>query len=237
MTVRTIGEVLDALKGEFEDVTISKIRFLEGEGLIRPQRTASGYRQFTDPDVDRLRYILRAQRDRYLPLKVIKQELDRLDETGEYGAPPPPDPGQPDVAVAAEPHRQRSVEPPLDDDDGEEVSLTQLAADTGLDPQVLRSLQDHGLLSSGNSFTSDDRGIAAAAAQLIALGLEARHLRMYRQFADREAALYEQLVTPMLRQRDPEARAAAIGSLDRLRRSGGAIYRHLVAQRLRSLVQ
>jgi DNA-binding transcriptional MerR regulator len=249
----TIGEVLNRLKDEFDDITISKIRFLEAEGLISPDRTESGYRKFTPADIDRLRYVLRAQRDRYLPLKVIKEELERLDAGLPVGGPAAPDAGpvvtdttatQPGVAAgtsngssgAAGPTAEAPslLEPPP-----AEVQLTEseLADATGLTDRDVASLRDHGLLSGGSSYDRDDLRVVELAAELLGAGLEARHLRMYRQFADREAALAEQLVAPMLRQRNPDSRRAATEQAERLAAAGGALHRTLLARQLRSLLR
>jgi DNA-binding transcriptional MerR regulator len=251
----TIGEVLNRLKDEFDDITISKIRFLEAEGLISPDRTESGYRKFTPADIDRLRYVLRAQRDRYLPLKVIKEELDRLDAGLPVGGPAAPDaaPVAPEasatvaggtVAAATSNGSSGSAEttaeaPSLLEPPPAEVQLTEseLADATGLTDRDVASLRDHGLLSGGSSYDRDDLRVVELAAELLGAGLEARHLRMYRQFADREAALAEQLVAPMLRQRNPDSRRAATEQAERLAAAGGALHRTLLARQLRSLLR
>lgn len=247
MSRRTIGEVLDLLQDEFEGVTISKIRFLETEGLIKPERTASGYRQFRDRDVERLRYILQAQRDRYLPLKVIKEELDRrvADGAGLHvevaGPPPAPGAGPPPASgVAPAAAARADHEPPLGEAPGaaapsEPLRAAELAHEAGLELTELRALQDHGLLPPGDTFDDADMAVAQAAAELLDFGLEARHLRMYRQFADREAALYQQVVAPLQHQRDAEPRQV-VEALERLRRSGRTVQRHLLARELRTLV-
>lgn len=242
MTVLTIGEVLNRLKDEFQDVTISKIRFLEAEGLISPDRTDSGYRQFTPADIERLRYVLRAQRDRYLPLKVIREELDRIDAgLAVEQAPPGPDPGAAErlqavtgPADGTEPGHASIVEdvaPHVD------LSIEELAGASGLDPATVRELRDHGLLRGEDRFDGEDLRAARIAAELLATGLEPRHLRMFRQFADREAALYEQLVTPLLRQRNPDSRQAAAEQLDRLVRHGARLHRALLGHELRTTLR
>jgi DNA-binding transcriptional MerR regulator len=229
----TIGEVLNRLKDEFDDVTISKIRFLEAEGLISPDRTESGYRKFTDTDIERLRYVLRAQRDRYLPLKVIREELDRIDagvplgDPGEAGGPAP-------VVVDTGPE-----EAPLLEDAPTDVALglTELADASGLSIAELRALQEHGLIRGEDTFDGDDLRAARTAAELLDAGLEARHLRMYRQFADREVALYQQLVGALLRQRNPDARAQATGQVEALAARGARLHRALLARELRALLR
>jgi DNA-binding transcriptional MerR regulator len=251
----TIGEVLNRLKDEFDDITISKIRFLEAEGLISPDRTESGYRKFTPADIDRLRYVLRAQRDRYLPLKVIKDELERLDAGLPVGSPPVPTADAPASHGGANDGSLVSSvtarEPGTDTDGTEaatpllleappaEVQLTEseLADATGLTDRDVASLRDHGLLSGGSSYDREDLRVVELAAELLDAGLEARHLRMYRQFADREAALAEQLISPMLRQRNPDSRRAATERAERLAAVGGALHRTLLARQLRTLLR
>lgn len=245
MSTLTIGEVLNRLKDEFEDVTISKIRFLEAEGLISPDRTDSGYRKFTTADIERLRYVLRAQRDRYLPLKVIREELDRIDAglpVDERPATPDPDEieglqaatGASSSPAATADAPQRSV---LDDVPSDvRLTLDELADASGLEVADVRALRDHGLLRGDDDFDGDDLRTARIAAELLKTGLEARHLRMFRQFADREVALYQQLVTPLLRQRNPDSRRSATEQLDRLVTHGARLHRALLAQELRTML-
>ncbi len=253
MRSHTIGEVLNRLKDEFDDITISKIRFLEAEGLITPDRTESGYRKFTPADVDRLRYVLRAQRDRYLPLKVIKDELARIDAGLPVEAPPAkPDPEEvavlrgeeaapearddsPDGGDGAGPGTDRPepallASPPSD----VQLSLGELADATGLTDRELGQLRDHGLLPAGPTYDGEDLRVAKLAADLFEWGLEPRHLRMYRQFADREQALYEQLVQPLLRQRNPDSRRTAVEQVESLAATGARLHRALLARELRA---
>jgi DNA-binding transcriptional MerR regulator len=247
----TIGEVLNRLKDEFDDITISKIRFLEAEGLISPDRTESGYRKFTGADIDRLRYVLRAQRDRYLPLKVIRDELDRVDAGLPLDEPAPtPDPGligalgapgddrEPPSAAAADPPTERS-QPSLLAMGATDVALglAELADAAGLETRQVQELRDHGLLQGGASFDGDDLRAARAAAALLEAGLEPRHLRMYRQFADRELALFQQLVTPLLRQRNPDSRKVAEEQVDELAAHGSTLHRCLLGRELRALLR
>ena len=193
----TIGAVLDALKPDFPDVTISKIRFLEAEGLVTPERTASGYRTFSDDDVERLRYILSAQRDRFWPLKVIRESLDALDR-----GLAPADPG-------ADSLRPQSPSPRTDPDVPTAASLR---AETvrcgspvpssvpprGLDDATLEALETFGLVRSDASghFGEAALTIAHTAASLAAYGIEPRHLRPFRTAADREIGLVQQVVLP-----------------------------------------
>jgi DNA-binding transcriptional MerR regulator len=189
-----IGEVLDQLRGEFPDISVSKIRFLESEGLIRPARSPSKYRKFDADDVARLRYILTAQRDEYLPLRVIKDRLDAL--AGEAAAGPP---------------RPRAVPAPPPDS-GQQTLLTrrELLDAAGLDEDRLAELEDFGLVRrSGRHYGQDALAAARAVAALGGYGVQARHLRAVRAAAERETSLIEQIVAPTLRQRSPGARERA----------------------------
>ena len=234
----SIGEVLNRLKDEFDDITISKIRFLEAEGLISPDRTESGYRKFADADIDRLRYVLRAQRDRYLPLKVIKDELARIDA----GLPvenPAVAPEADEVATLRGDDEIPIVATSLLASPSTDVALTasELAETTGLDVGTVRNLIDHGLLPDADRFDGSDLRAARILADLVGAGLEARHLRMFAQFADRQVALLEQLVAPLLRQRNPEARSEATDRMERLGERGAQLHRELLGRRLRTLLR
>jgi DNA-binding transcriptional MerR regulator len=261
----SIGEVLATLRDEFPDITISKIRFLESQGLIDPERTPSGYRKFYPPDVARLRWILHQQKENFLPLKVIK---GRLDEAGPDALPTDEGPAVPEPEPAAKPakaskaakkvaaaaeesaaspaaasepaarkgrakaapkpraRRPRDDEPQLELDDGtaEELepidggsSLTraELAELSGLTDAQVTELQEYGLLEPAGTggdrmfFDEDSLAVAKLAAGFARHGIDARHLRMYRSFAEREATLYGQVIQGVLRQRNPEARARA----------------------------
>jgi DNA-binding transcriptional MerR regulator len=207
----SIGEVLGQLRPEFPDITISKIRFLEAEGLIHPERTPSGYRKFSSGDVARLRFVLAEQRDHYLPLRVIKDHLDAIDRGLE-----PPEAG-PGTTTRRGP-RAVSAVPGLPDADAfvpepSEIRLTrdELVAHAGVEPEVLDQLEQFGLLSkrAGGSYDGDALVVATCAAEMARYGIEPRHLRAYRTAADREIGLFEQVVTPLMRQRNPEARGRA----------------------------
>lgn len=200
----SIGEVLGRLRNDFPDVTISKIRFLEAEGLIEPQRTPSGYRKFTAQDLERLRYVLLAQRDQYLPLKVIKENLDALDrglEPGNGIAAPVPKLATKNGDVTAAQFGE-----------GQELRLSrdELLKASGLKEGQLVELESHGLISQkGRYFDGDSLATAKAVAELAAFGIEARHLRAFKTAADREVGLIEQVVTPLQRQKSVEAKARA----------------------------
>ena len=270
----SIGEVLAELREEFPDITISKIRFLESQGLIDPERTPSGYRKFYETDISRLRWILGQQRDNFLPLKVIKDRLDGFDSRGEE----PHDEVEvevlvvevgTDIEIEIEPERaigsggqqllldgqapirrrgsRSTMAAPatrrsraeaavaLDDEPGDDLerevsglSLTrsELARAAGLDDAAVAQLEEFGLLVPASQagdrvlFDEDSLAIARLAAGFFRQGIEARHLRMYRQFAEREALLFEQVLMPLLRQRNPEARAKAREEMTELARLG-----------------
>jgi DNA-binding transcriptional MerR regulator len=179
-----IGEVLAQLRAEFPDVSVSKIRFLETEGLIQPARSPSGYRKFAAADVERLRYILTAQRDRYLPLRVIRDQLGTDRPAGGAG------PGAP---AAPAPLTRRD-----------------LLEATGLDEARLAELEDFGLVRrNGRHYGPDALAATQAIVALDHYGVQARHLRVLRASAERETALIEQVVAPVLRQRTPGARDRA----------------------------
>lgn len=200
----SIGSVLSELRPEFPDVTISKIRFLESEGLVRPERTPSGYRQFSRADVARLRYVLAAQRDHYLPLKVIKEQLEAMDR----GDPPvsrPPGP-RPLVGLVDTPARP-------EDFVTQAVRMTQeeLLAEAGISVAVLTELEQYGVIRPGAAgfYDADAVALARTARAMTEFGLEARHLRAFRAAADREVGMLAQIVTPVSRSRDPDAHQRA----------------------------
>ncbi len=184
-----IGEVLAQLRGEFPDISPSKIRFLEAEGLIEPARSSSGYRRFSSADIQRLRYILTMQRDSYLPLRVIRERLAGdvgSDGTGQDGA--------------GSPGRQAPAD----------LSRRQLLEAAGISEAELTELEDHGLIRRmGRQYGADALAVARAVAALRHFGVQARHLRAVKTAADRDANLVEQVVAPQLRQRGAGARDAA----------------------------
>jgi hypothetical protein len=292
----SIGEVLGILKPEFPDITVSKIRFLEGAGLVQPDRSASGYRKFSEDDVARLRFVLRAQRDQYLPLRVIRQRLTDLERVGgldpsgaplgaagpDAGAPGQGGPGRsgqgaagsgaagagaagagagagvgtaragagaagagagagspgtaagatgaigagPGTGMAgAQAGRAAGVfgAPPSD----AQLTRDELCRAAGATADQLLELESFGLVSARGSgergawYGGDDLVLLRLARELADYGLQARHLRMYKLFAEREAALFEQVVAPLVRQRNPEARARARDTIEALAQLGG----------------
>ena len=282
---RSIGEVLDDLRGDFPDISVSKIRFLESQGLITPERSTSGYRQFSDSDLELLRWILRQQRDHYLPLKVIRRRLKEGDGPGQEtrtqtaedqaveGRPVElaVDAGRPAAASARTAAASVAVEearltlpdpapaPSPDDDavwlvpaDGPDPATTTAPApqaasfpadelwpaggegrysrndirqQTGLDEQSMGELESFGLLPSAGpeGYGAEALRIAEIAAGFFAYGVEARHLRMYKTSAEREAAFLGQVVMPMVNAKDPAAGARAAEALTDLARLGAAL--------------
>jgi len=189
-----IGEVLVELRAEFPDISVSKIRFLESEGLISPVRSPSGYRRFGPADVAKLRFILTAQRDQYLPLRVIRERLAHADaDRGQPTWPALPTPTG--AAVGSRP---------------EMVSRRELLEAAGIDDDQLEQLEAHGLVRRvGRLYGQDALDVAAVAGALAPYGVQARHLRVSRAAAEREVALIEQLVAPVLRQRSPGSAESA----------------------------
>ncbi|MEY4469419.1 MAG: hypothetical protein RLZZ87_743 [Actinomycetota bacterium] len=203
----SIGEVLTKLRGDFPDITISKIRFLESEGLIEPQRTPSGYRKFTSNDLDRLRYVLLAQRDQYLPLKVIKDNLDALDR-GLVPTPQGTAVPRPTLGLATV---DGEIAPSTFGEQSEmRLSREELINASGLADAQLVELESFGLITlRGRHYDGDALSVAKAVAEMAAFGIEARHLRSFKTAADREIGLIEQVITPFTRQKSTEAKARA----------------------------
>jgi DNA-binding transcriptional MerR regulator len=208
---QSIGEVLVAVKTEFPDITISKIRFLESEGLITPERTPSGYRKFYVDDVDRLKSILRMQRDEYLPLKVIKERLVQSD-AGDEGADAELD------GASAEGEGASVSEELAEAPTGLQMSLEEMSAATGVDRERIKELESFGIVCThgpegGRYYDGEDYIVLSIVKDFLRHGIEPRHLTMYKHFADRESSFFEALVAPTLRQRNPDARRAATQTL------------------------
>lgn len=271
----SIGDVLDQLRPEFSDITISKIRFLESQGLIDPERTASGYRKFSSGDIERLRFILREQREHFLPLKVIKERLDQLDhgepleEIAPRGAseshpsntgtrstskrkkatPPVAEPLFEMARRSAESDEARVTTAGVRDSDGPDeyrwseteviLTRTELAQAAGISDDELAQLEEYGLVMPNHSsrdrvlFDEDALAIARVASSFLRHGIEARHLRMYRAFAEREAGLFEQVLLPYRRQRNPEAQARTQETLGELSGLGRQLRTALLRQAVR----
>jgi DNA-binding transcriptional MerR regulator len=214
--LHTIGAVCARLQPEFPDISISKIRYLEDQGLLTPKRTRGGYRLFSEDDVERLETILRLQRDEFLPLRVIRQEL----ASG---------------AGAARKRRTAALgeqEPELD--------LGELCERAGIDQSLARALEEYGLLSprlegGERLYREGDADIAAACGRLAQFGIDARHLRTFKNSAGREASLLEQLVAPALRSRNPERRKAGLEDLQALAEASQELSQLLFWRELRQL--
>jgi DNA-binding transcriptional MerR regulator len=196
----TIGAVCQQLQAEFPDISISKIRYLEDQGLLAPRRTRSGYRLFGEDDVERLETILRLQRDEFLPLRVIRQELASPSGAGK------------------ERRRQRAGGLAEVED---ELDFAELCERAAIGAELARELEEYGLLhprreGSEKRYQATDVDIAVACAKLSRYGISARHLRTFRTAADREAGLLHQLVAPTLRSRNPERRDSGIQQLETL---------------------
>ena len=209
-----IGDVLSVLRPEFPDVTISKIRFLESEGLVQPERTSSGYRKFSHADVERLRYVLACQRDQYLPLKVIRDHLEAIDR----GLEPPTGiegPRVPRALVSTDGMPSSDTFRPA----ASEVRLSrgEILEASGLDDALLTQLEGYGLITKrGQHYDGEALTVASTVAEMSAFGIEPRHLRTFKVAADREVGLVEQVVTPLLRQRDPEGQQRADDAIRQL---------------------
>ena len=204
-----IGQVLDELRPDFPNVTIPKIRFLEDKGLIKPERTPAGYRKFSTDDVARLRYVLRMQRDHYLPLKVIGEHLDAIDRGLE---PPPIEPVVPTVPkVALAPDGLPSADS-FSRRDNLRLSRKELIKIAEISEELLQELEQFGLISpraGTGHYDTDALVVAQTARELADFGLEPRHLRAFKTAADREVGLVEQVVAPLRGGRDTAARARA----------------------------
>ena len=261
----SIGDVLNQLRDEFPDITISKIRFLESQGLIDPERTPSGYRKFYPADVERLRFILRQQREHFLPLKVIKDRLDEIDKAGGFASPIGDESGDRQLDLATvdalfeetrraqqEAEARQATGLIARDDDGPEdlalaesgVSLTraELARASGLTDDELGKLEEFGLVTPGQTsrdrvlFDEDALAVARVCAGFMRHGIEPRHLRMYRAFAEREASLFEQVLLPYRRQRNPEAQARTTETLGELAGLGRRLRTALLRQTMRRTI-
>ena len=213
----SIGEALAQLRSEFPDEEIkeSKIRFLESEGLIEPERTASRYRKYSEADMDRLRFILRAQREQYLPLRVIKEHLDALDAGHEVPGARPVGPVLPEVVLGLD--GLPTAESFAADAGDDRISRRELLKTAGIGEELLVELESFALvrarLGSGH-YDGEAVLIARTAGELAGFGIEPRHLRGFKTAADREVSLVDQVVSPMRRNRDAgaEGRAVETGS-------------------------
>jgi DNA-binding transcriptional MerR regulator len=224
---RSIGEVITTLREEFPELTVSKIRFLEGQGLVEPDRSPAGYRMFTDADVRRIQYILREQRDHFLPLKVIKSKLTAWERGEEPEAPTESGP-PPESYFAAT---------------GVSLTTDDLGRATGLSSKQIDLLVAEGVLDpldipgEGRVFVDDSLAIARAAVRLMRQGLEPRHLRAVRLAADREVDLMRQLVAPLLRHRNPENRRRAAEMLADCSQASAQLQEGIVRGRVKKMLE
>lgn len=202
----SIGAVLAFLREDFPEVTISKIRFLEAEGLVEPQRTPSGYRKFGPSDVERLAYVLRMQRDHYLPLRVIREHLDAI----ERGEAPPALPAA-DARPGPLEEADRELVAAAGPSSGVRLGRAELLAAAGAEERDLAAWESYGLVVAGpdGGYDADTLQIARLVAELGRFGLEPRHLRQVKAAAEREIALVDQVVAPLRRHRNPQTRAHA----------------------------
>jgi DNA-binding transcriptional MerR regulator len=203
----SIGAVLGVLRGSFPEVTISKIRFLEAEGLVEPQRTPSGYRKFSNADVERLAYVLRMQRDHYLPLRVIREHLDAMDR----GEAPPALPAPTVAGGSIEEAERDSLEAFGVPGGSVRLGRAELLAAVGIGEAQLAEWESYGLLTADQDggFDADTLQVAKLVLELGSYGLEPRHLRAVKAAAEREVGLVEQVVAPLRRHRNPQTRAHA----------------------------
>lgn len=217
----TIGAVCDALKPEFPDISISKLRYLEDQELVTPRRTSGGYRVYGPRDVERLRTILRLQRDEFLPLKVIREELDST-RTGTVG-----------VAKQA----RRIKRENLGTGDGpRRHGLVEVMSASGADRALVKSLQQYGLVGGGEDFDETEVEVIKTAVELGAYGLEPRHLRTLKMATEREAGLLEQVLATGLRSPNPDRRREAMDDLESLAALASHVRHLLLMQELRGVV-
>ncbi len=224
---RSIGEVITLLRDEFPELSVSKVRFLEGQGLVEPKRSEAGYRIFDDTDIRRIQYILREQRDHFLPLKVIKSKLTAWERGEEHAV---------DVATGPPPETYFASS-------GVSLTADELGRSSGLGRGTIDELVDQGVLApmtlddGTRVFRDEDLPIARAAHRLLRRGLEVRHLRSLRLAADREADLLRQLVSPLLRHRNPENRVRAAEIVADGAQAAAQLSEEMVKARIRRLLE
>ena len=233
----TIGDVLGQLRSEFPDLTISKIRFLEDAGLIRPDRTPSGYRKFSPADVSRLRYVLAQQKDHYLPLKVIKEQLDAIDR----GLVPPgtsASPRVPHVSMATIVDNAPTADHFRPAPAAMRLSKEELLNAAGLRSDQLAELEQFGLIGAkpGGHYDDDALAVGKIVAELARFGLEGRHLRAFRTAAEREVGLFSQVAGPISRQRGSEAKVRAEETVRELAALSVRLHAALVQIGLREVI-
>lgn len=241
-----IGEVLGQLKDEFADISVSKIRFLEAEGLIAPERTASGYRKFSSADIDRLRTVLRLQRDSFLPLRVIRDRLAAGEAPEDIAPTKGRAPAADDGAARSAGESPTRVERAPDDDPlaappDVHLTLTDLAATAGVTVQQAEALREFGVICPHGrdglvTFDGSDLAVARIAKEFLARGIEPRHLKTLRRIAEQEAQIFGALVTASLRNPRPEVREQAGATLREVARLARDLRHTYVAQSLRAVL-
>jgi DNA-binding transcriptional MerR regulator len=235
----TIGAVCKALAQEFPDISISKIRYLEDQKLLTPRRTPGGYRLYTQGDVARLRTILRMQRDEFLPLRVIRQELAAgRGGTGGEGPDMPPAPGR----VGRESARGWRPSVSVRESTGALYSIEDVLEETKAEAKLVRELEEFGVVKGEmrggvRYFDETEREIIAAVAELARYGVGGRNLRVFRSSADREANLLQQILAPALRSRNPERRKEAVDALENLAAVATHLKHLLLIRDLRKIVR
>jgi DNA-binding transcriptional MerR regulator len=238
----TIGAVCKALSQEFPDISISKIRYLEDQKLLSPRRTPGGYRLYAQSDVSRLRTILRLQRDEFLPLRVIRQELAAGRAEDDRAAPAAPqaapttsqDTSRPGAALRRLTFSIRET--------GALYSLDDVVEDTGAEPSLIRELEDFGILQGElrggvRYYDEAEREIVRAVGELTRYGVGGRNLRVFKTSADRESALLQQILAPSLRSRNPERRKEAIEALENLAAVASHLKHLLLVRDLRRIAK
>ena len=230
----TIGGVCKALEQEFPDISISKIRYLEDQKLLSPRRTPGGYRLYSSGDVARLRTILRLQRDEFLPLRVIRQELASGRTEGDVAAPAPASP-----ADGARRKRRPSVTAPTS---GALYSIDDVVEETRADPRLVSELEEYGVIKGevrgGTRYYDEtEREIVRAVTELARYGVAGRNLRVFRTSADRESQLLQQILAPALRSRNPERRREAIEALENLAAVASHLKHLLLVRDLRRIAK
>jgi DNA-binding transcriptional MerR regulator len=232
----TIGAVCKALSQEFPDISISKIRYLEDQKLLAPRRTPGGYRLYSQSDVSRLRTILRLQRDEFLPLRVIRQELAAGRAEDERPAPSAPaaDTGRPGAALRRLTFSLR--------DGGALYSLDDVVEETGAEPRLVQELEDYGIVvgevrGGTRYYDETEREIVRAVTELARYGVAGRNLRVFKTSAERESALLQQILAPSLRSRNPERRKEAIEALENLAAVASHLKHLLLVRDLRRIAK
>jgi DNA-binding transcriptional MerR regulator len=233
----TIGAVCKALSQEFPDISISKIRYLEDQKLLAPRRTPGGYRLYAQTDVSRLRTILRLQRDEFLPLRVIRQEL----AAGRAEDEPPPGPAAPPQEVSRPGAALRRLTFSLRDH-GALYSLSDVVEETGAEPRLVSELEEYGIVrgevrGGTRYYDETEREIVRAVTELSRYGVAGRNLRVFKTSAEREAALLQQILAPSLRSRNPERRKEAIEALENLAAVASHLKHLLLVRDLRRIAK